>query len=237
MVISITSLSQIVSLRLTIQPLTVRKLSEKKYQIISGERRWRASQKAGLKSVPVYIREADDQGMLEMALLENIQRANLNPVEEAISYKRLIDECDLTHEELSDRLGKKRSTITNFLRVLKLSPSVQSALRERTISLGHAKVLAGVDQVERQTMYLGEIISKGLSIRGTESLVRGNPTNTKTSTTKIKDPHVHKLEDDLADVMGAKVNIRRSDKGSGQIQIMFGSDKELNQIIESILDR
>lgn len=219
-----------------IQPLTVRKLSERKYQIISGERRWRASQLAGLKKVPAYVREADDQGMLEMALLENIQRANLNPMEEAISYQRLIDECNLTHEELSDRLGKKRSTITNFLRVLKLSPAVQTALRDKSISLGHAKVLAGVDQIEMQTMYLGDILSKGLSIRATEALVKGKKGSISSKSAVNTDPHIAKIEDQIADVVGAKVSVKRSDKGNGYIQISFGSDKELNQIIDSLLD-
>ena len=220
-----------------IQPLTVRKLSGKKFQIISGERRWRASKISGLKNIPVYVREADDQGMLEMALLENIQRANLNPVEEAISYQRLIDECDLTHEELSDRLGKKRSSITNFLRVLKLAPSVQKALRSRTISLGHAKVLAGIEETEKQTFLLGEILSKGLSIRATEKFLKVTKSSKSTSIPRETDPQIAKMQDNIGDVIGTKIKIHRSDKGIGMIQIYFKSDNELNQIVDTILDK
>lgn len=222
-----------------IQPITVRKLNAKKYQIISGERRWRASQLAGLKTVPVYIRKADDQGMLEMALLENIQRSDLNPMEIAISYQRLIDECDLTHEELSERLGKKRSSISNHLRVLKLAPSVQLALKEKTISLGHAKILAGMELIEEQTMALGEILSKGLSVRATEILVKSitNPQTSSKSNAARVNPEIARITDELSESIGTKVKIDRSDKGNGQIKISFSSDSEFNDIIDRILDR
>ncbi|MFT4565906.1 MAG: ParB family chromosome partitioning protein [Saprospiraceae bacterium] len=222
-----------------IQPITVRRLNAKKYQIISGERRWRASKLAGLIKVPVFIREADDQGMLEMALLENIQRADLNPVEIAISYQRLIDECDLTHEELSERLGKSRSAISNNLRVLKLAPSVQKALKERSLSLGHAKILAGIVEIERQTMALGEILSKGLSVRATEILVK-NLTSRKTkpvAPAKTEHPGIAGIIEDLSDTFGTNVRINRSDKGKGQIKISFSSDREFNDIIDRILDK
>ena len=221
-----------------IQPITLRKLSNKKYQIISGERRWRASKLAGLTEVPAYVREADDQGMLEMALLENIQRADLNPLEVAISYQRLIDECDLTHEELSQRLGKKRSSISNYLRVLKLSPSAQKALKLDQISLGHAKVLVGVEPIENQIGILEEILSKGLSVRATEQLIqskKGSNNSGSASTNKEIHPEVRKYQDQLADKVGIKVAISRNDKGKGSIKINFKNDHELNQIMESLL--
>ena len=164
-------LRQSIAIHGIIQPIAVRKLNAKSYQIISGERRWRAAKALKLKKVPVHILEVNDQSMLEIALLENIQRADLNPVEIAISYQRLIDECNLTHEMLSKRIGKKRSSISNYLRILKLSPSVQNALTEGQISMGHAKVLGGIEAIEIQTMLLGNIIRDGLSVRGTEQLV------------------------------------------------------------------
>ena len=219
-----------------IQPITLRKLSNKKYQIISGERRWRASKLAGLTEVPAYVREADDQGMLEMALLENIQRADLNALEVAISYQRLIDECDLTHEELSHRLGKKRSSISNYLRVLKLSPSAQKALKMDRISLGHAQVLAGVDPIENQIGILEEILSKELS-RATERLIQSKGTSSggTGATSKEIHPEVRKYQDQLSDKVGRKVAISRNDKGKGSIKINFKNDHELNQIMESLL--
>lgn len=218
-----------------IQPITVRRLSEKKYQIISGERRWRASKKAKLKDIPAYIREADDQTLLEMALLENIQRSDLNPIEIAISYQRLIDECDLTHEQMSDRLGKSRSSITNHLRLLKLAPAVQSALRSGDISLGHAKVLAGVELIEKQTLLLGEIISKDLSVRATEALLREDR-KTRGKSTRDKDPNLKKMEDELSDALGTRVMIKRSKDGKGSLHIGFTSDRELNDLFDSLLD-
>lgn len=223
-----------------IQPITVRRLNAKKYQIISGERRWRASQIAGLKTIPVYIREADDQGMLEMALLENIQRADLNPMEVAISYQRLIDECDLTHDELSERLGKSRSTISNHLRVLKLAPSVQKALKEKTLSLGHAKILAGVEQTERQASLLHDILTKGLSVRATEALIKSQlaaPTKSVPTSSQPQHPEITKMVDLLSESIGTKIQIQRSERGQGNIKILFNSDRELNDIIERILDR
>ncbi|MDG2449023.1 MAG: ParB/RepB/Spo0J family partition protein [Saprospiraceae bacterium] len=223
-----------------VQPITVRRLSSKEYQLISGERRWRASKDAGLDDIPAYIREADDQAMLEIALLENIQRADLNAMEVALSYQRLIDECELTHEELSDRLGKKRSSITNYLRVLKLPAPVQKALKSKAISIGHAKVLAGIQKTEVQLLLLERILIEGLSVRGTErTLLRLNqPQNLS----KVKDnpgilPEVRKIRDQLSDKIGGKVDINRSSHGKGTIKIHFGSDDEFNDIIESLLDR
>jgi ParB family chromosome partitioning protein len=156
-----------------IQPLTVRKLGYDKYQLISGERRFRASQMAGLTEVPAYIRVADDQAMLEMALVENIQREDLDPIEVSLSYKRLIDECNLTQEQLSEKVGKQRSTVTNFLRLLKLPAPIQKSLRDREISMGHAKALINIDHEDRQLAIFALALEQELSVRQIEELARG----------------------------------------------------------------
>lgn len=225
-----------------IQPITVRKLNGKRYQIISGERRWRASQLAGKLTIPAYVREADDQGMLEMALLENIQRADLNPLEVAISYQRLIDECDLTHEELSTRLGKKRSSISNHLRVLRLSPSSQKALKEGLITLGHAKVLAGIDNIEDQVNILDQVLINSLSVRATEALINNLGTKTKSTKSTASEvvpmhPEVKKYQDSLSERIGTKVSIARMQNGKGSIRINFADDDQFNDIMEALLDQ
>lgn len=219
-----------------IQPITVRRLSNKEYQLISGERRWRASLKAGLDTIPAYVRLADDQGLLEMALIENIQRADLNAIEIAISYQRLMDECELTHETLSQRVGKDRSTVTNYLRLLKLPASVQQAVKEQQISMGHARVIAGISDPVIQLQVLGELIQKGLSVRATEDLVSGKYSQKSKAGLKssLKDPRVTRIERDLSDFFGSKVKVSRSTKGEGKIVISFGSDDELNNILDRI---
>src|SRR5258705_1315305 len=158
-----------------IQPITVRKLGYDKFQIISGERRFRASGIAGLKSIPAYVRIANDQAMLEMSLVENIQRENLNAIEIGISYKRLVDECNLSQDDVSKRVGKERSTITNYIRLLKLPPEIQVAVRDNTISMGHARAIVSVDDPVQQLAIFREIMSKQMSVRDTESAVRNNP--------------------------------------------------------------
>ena len=223
-----------------IQPITVRKLSAKAYQIISGERRWRASRAAGLNQIPAYIREADDQAMLEISLLENIQRSDLNALEVAISFQRLIDECDLTHEELSNRLGQKRSTISNYLRVLKLPAPAQKALKSKMISLGHAKVLAGVDRTELQMLLLEKILLEKLSVRGAEKeLARFTKSSdlNKVKAQVSQLPEVKKIKDQLSEKVGSKVDILRHSSGKGQIKIHFGDDEEFNEVIDTLLDR
>jgi len=216
-----------------IQPITVRRLSAREYQLISGERRWRAAQMAGLKSIPAYIRIADDQGLLEMALIENIQRSDLNAIEVAISYQRLLDECGLTHDGLSDRVGKDRSTVTNYLRLLKLPASVQQAVKDQQISMGHARVLAGMDDPAMQIHTLGEILKGSLSVRATEQLLQEKRSKKSGSgVTKGKHPQVTKMEKDLSAFLGARVQIQRSASGKGKIVIPFGSDDELNDIVE-----
>jgi ParB family chromosome partitioning protein len=226
-----------------IQPLTLRRLHEGQYQLIAGERRLRAAQMAGLTSVPAYIRIADDQGMLEMAIVENIQRADLNAMEMAFSLQRLIDECTLTHEELSQRVGKQRSTVSNFLRLLKLPPQVQQALRIEEISMGHAKAIAGLEEISSQLMVLGEIISKELSVRDTEKLINKYQDNksgqrpsssagsgSKSSSAKSAD--IRKIEQQLKELLGVKVDLQYKENGSGEIRIPFKTDRELNYILD-----
>jgi len=237
---SLEELAQSIRTHGIIQPLTLRRLHEGKYQLIAGERRWRAAQRAGLTSVPAYIRLADDQGMLEMAIVENIQRADLNAMEMAFSLQRLIDECKLTHEELSARVGKQRSTVSNFLRLLKLPPQIQDAMRKEQISMGHAKSIAGLVDISTQLMVLGEIISKDLSVRDTEKLVaryqdpsssKKESAEKKTSQSK-KSADVLKVEQQLRGLLGVKVELQYQDNGTGQIRIPFKSDKELNYILD-----
>lgn len=232
-------LIQSISTHGIIQPIAVRKLNSKAYQIISGERRWRAAKHLKLEKVPVHILEADDQAMLEIALLENIQRADLNAIEISISYQRLIDECNLTHEELSERLGKKRSSITNHLRLLKLSPSVQEAVSQDKISMGHAKVLAGIERVEIQTMILGRIMRDGLSVRATEQIVKAATTSKKRNTpsTPPVDANLESVKKKMSELLGTSVQISRNGSGKGYLKIPFSSDAELNDVIEVIMDK
>jgi ParB family chromosome partitioning protein len=234
-------LAQSIRVHGIIQPLTLRRLHEGKYQLIAGERRWRAAQKAGLIQVPAYIRLADDQGMLEMAIVENIQRSDLNAMEMAFSLQRLIDECKLTHEELSTRVGKQRSTVSNFLRLLKLPPRVQQALRKDEISMGHAKSIAGLEDISAQLMVLGEITSKDLSVRDTEKLVAKYQHGTglgkakkdvKTKGQTSKSAEINRIEQHLRSMLGVKVEILYQQDGSGQIRIPFKSDKELNYVLD-----
>ena len=218
-----------------IQPITVRRLDDNRYQLISGERRLRASKLAGLDQIPAYIRIADDQEMLEMALVENIQREQLNAVEIAITYKRLIDECQLTHEELSDRVGKNRTSVTNYLRLLKLPPEIQQALKLKLISMGHARSLVGIENILLQNALFKETVDKGLSVRALEKLIR------EATETKKKKPAAPSLPDDYQDVenqlksyLEAKVELKLKEKGKGQIIIHFDSDETLNNVLDKI---
>ena len=220
-----------------IQPITVRKLGYDRYQIISGERRFKASKLAGLTSIPAYVRVANDQGMLEMALVENIQRQNLNALEIALSYKRLIDECNLTQEVLSERVGKNRSTVTNFLRLLKLPPQIQAAIRDGSLSMGHARALVNIDDITVQLKIYREIIDNQLSVRDVENIVR-EEAGAKTPKPKAK---IHrpgnnfeftKIQNILSDHFGNKVKLQRSKKGNGKIVIPFENDEDLNRVLE-----
>ena len=220
-----------------IQPITVRKIGNK-FQIISGERRWRASKLAGLKSMPAYIRIADDQGMLEMALVENIQRANLNAIEVAISYHRLMEECELNHEELADRVGKERSTVSNYVRLLKLPPPIQKSIKEAVISMGHARALSGIDDNNWQLLLHNKIIEQGLSVRASEALVKewksGKKLGKSKSSIQQLNPEINKIRDRLINQFGLKVDIKRNNKGKGQFVFHFGSDDQFNQILDII---
>lgn len=221
-----------------IQPITVRSVGGNKFQIISGERRWRASQMAGKKSIPAYVRIADDQGLLEMAIVENVQRADLNAIEVAVSFQRLIDECSLSHEEMADRVGKNRSTVTNYLRLLKLPPSLQLALKENTISMGHARALIPVEPTDAQLDIFNRVIRDNLSVRATESLIQNlkDSFNKKTSASTNKkseeNPEVQKIKRQLSAHFGSKVDIKRNAQGKGSFIIHFGSDDEFNEILD-----
>ncbi len=221
-----------------IQPVTVRKLGFEKYQLIAGERRLRASKLAGIKSIPAFIRVANDEQMLELALIENIHRHDLNAIEVSISYARLIDECKLTQEKLSERLGKSRSAITNFLRLLKLPPEIQIALRDDVISMGHARALITIKEEETQIKLLKKIITESLNVRQVEDLVRqiNSPKASKAkSTSKISLPEKYnQTPAELSLKLSSKVSLRRSNKGQGSIVISFNNDDDLDRILNII---
>lgn len=222
-----------------IQPVTVRKLGYDKYQLISGERRLRASKIAGLTTIPVFIRVANDEQMLEMALIENIHRENLNAVEVAISYQRLIEECALTQEQLSEKVGKSRSTITNFLRLLKLPPEVQVALRDGHITMGHARALINLDSSEQQLIILQQIVEEELNVRQVETLVRAvnTPRSKSKSTPKQKSsiPDYHKAKvKQLEQRLNTKITIKRDSKGKGSILISFADDSGFDKLIAQL---
>jgi len=221
-----------------IQPITVRSIGGSKFQIISGERRWRASKMAGLKKLPAYVRVTDDQGLLEMAIVENIQRSDLNAMEVAVSFQRLIDECNISHEKMADRVGKSRSSITNYLRLLKLPPNIQKALKTDAISMGHARAMIGVQPKEAQLDIFKRVIAGGLSVRATEELIKGfkgaAAPKKKNKKQTAEHPEVVKIKKRLRSYFGTKVDIKRNNKGKGSIQIHFGSDDELNDILDSI---
>lgn len=220
-----------------IQPITVRKMGYDNYQLISGERRFRASQLAGLAEVPVYIRIADDQAMLEMALVENIQREDLDAIEVAISYKRLIDECNLTQEQLADKVAKQRSTITNYLRLLKLPAEIQKGIRDKEISMGHARALISIENEDLQLALFAKIIEENLSVRDVEMLARGE--KVKTHVPKTKAPAIVTLEDKkiiekLNKLFHAPVALKRKKDGSGSLSLTFKSNEEFAEILERL---
>ena len=222
-----------------IQPLTVRKLGYDKFQLISGERRFRASELAGLKTVPVYVRIAKDQAMLEMALVENIQREQLNPVEIALSYKRLIDECKLTQEKMSERVGKKRSTITNYLRLLKLPTEILAALRDESISMGHARALVNVKNQDTQINIFRDALNNSFTVREIEQVVKdfGDSSYTKTSRNRsrtLPSFEHQKLANDISNKIGKDVKLKVSKNGKGKIEIPFNSNDDLHQIISQL---
>lgn len=220
-----------------IQPITVRKLGYDKYQLISGERRYKASKIAGLKEIPTFIRVANDHQMLEMALIENIHREDLNSVDIAISYQRLIEECKITQEELSDRIGKGRTTIANYIRLLKLPPEIQKAIKEEKISMGHARAIINIGNVDIQLQILKAIISKNLSVRDVERIVKDLGKEDKPVIKKSPSPLPEKyiiLKKELSEQLGTKVDIKKNTKGKGSIVIPFKSEKEFEDIISRL---
>ncbi|GLR18404.1 ParB/RepB/Spo0J family partition protein [Portibacter lacus] len=222
-----------------IQAITVRDMKDGNFQLISGERRFRASKLAGLKEVPAFIRIADDTLMLEMALVENIQRENLNALEVAISYNRLLGEFDFTHEQLSERVGKKRATISNYVRLLKLPPEIQTALKNETISMGHARALLAIDDLSLQLKLYKQTIDQQLSVRTLENLIKEYKTEKVHGPKPVsekKHPEVAKMEKNIAEKIGYKSVIKRAASGKGEIRIPFKSDDELNNIIEALLN-
>ena len=215
-----------------IQPITVRKLAEDKFQLVSGERRFRASKLIGNKTVPAYIRLANDQEMLEMALVENIQRKNLDPIEVALSYQRLIDEIKLTQEEMSIRVGKKRSTVTNYLRLLKLDPIVQTGMRDGFISMGHGRALINIESTEDQLNIYEKILRDKLSVRQTEELAKTIKTGaiTKVSKKKKVPKFVKESVKEISEYFGHKIDVSVNSKGKGKISIPFHSEEDFNRI-------
>lgn len=233
---ALSELSESIKIHGIIQPITVRKLARNQYQLISGERRFQAAKLAGLTSIPAYVRSADDQQMLEMALIENIQRENLNPIEIALSYQRLITECNLKQEALGDRVGKNRSTVTNYLRLLKLPPDIQIALRDNKLSMGHARAIISVDSPETQLYIFKKTISEDLSVRKVEELVRQMmaPSKEKASekpSAPAGSREMSQLQSKLSSHFGTKVNVK-SDGNQGEIRIPFLSVEDLNRILE-----
>lgn len=234
---SLQELAHSIKLHDVIQPVTVSKLHGNKYRLISGERRWRAAKMAGIKDIPAYIRQADDQELLELALLENLQREDLNAMEIALSYKRMMEELNHTQEQVAERMGKDRSTVTNYIRLLKLPPDIQVAVRNGEISMGHARALVNVDTIDQQLYIFDEIRTKGLSVRQTEHLVRNiykekdadkkQPVNTLPPTYK-------KIEDTLASFFSTKVKLKHSKNGSGQITFDYYSLEELNKLLDQM---
>ncbi|MDO7852667.1 ParB/RepB/Spo0J family partition protein [Hymenobacter convexus] len=226
-----------------IQPVTLRQLGTNSYQLISGERRLQASKLAGLETIPAYIRKADDQQMLEMALIENIQRENLNAIEIALSYQRLLSECNLRQEELGDRVGKNRSTVTNYLRLLKLPPDVQIGLRDAEISMGHARALIGLDDAKAQVELFRKIVAEELSVRRVEELVRGGfgrnaapaspngEANAAPAQPAVPAAELRRTERHLTDRFGSRVQVRPTAKGSGEIKIAFDSIEDMQRIL------
>ena len=221
-----------------VQPLTVSRLSGDRYRLIAGERRLRAAKLAGLKDVPVYLRQANDQQLLELALLENLQREDLNAIEIALSYKRMMEELSYTQEQVAERMGKERSTVANYIRLLKLPPDIQIAVRQGTLSMGHARALINVDTVDKQLYIFNEIRNKKLSVRQTEELVRKlykGPVPPVKNPVKPASQHAFKkIEDTLASHFNTRVKLNHNKKGHGSITIEYYSIQELNALLDKM---
>ena len=217
-----------------IQPVTVRKIKGNKYQLVSGERRLRASELAGLKTIPSYVRLADDRESLEMALVENIQRQDLDPIEIGLSYERLINEIKLTQDQLSERIGKKRSTIANYMRLLKLDPIIQTGIRDRFITMGHGRALVNITDSKLQIELYKKIVKKGLSVRGIESLVKNLRDNKTKSTDNYLSPFINQAAEELKTILGTSVSVSSNKQGKGILKINFDSQEELQNILNKV---
>ncbi len=220
-----------------IQPITVKKEADGKYMIISGERRWRASQMAQAETIPAYIRpEVDDQSLLEMAIVENVQRQDLNAIEVALSLRRLVEECNLTQDVLGERIGKRRSTVANYMRLLKLPAEVQLALREELISMGHARALIPVEDPHQQIALVKKIVKKGLSVRQTEEMVKAltAPKSPKTEMDEEFPEEYTRLVEQLEKVFTQEISIRKNNKGGGKIVIGFNNDEDIHRILAQL---
>ena len=229
-------LSNSIAVHGIIQPITVRKLGRDKYQLISGERRFRAAQLVGLTEVPAYVRIANDQTMLEMALVENIQREDLNPIEVALSYERLIEECELTQDQLSQKISKSRSSITNHLRLLKLPAPVQAGVKQGAISMGHARALVSAGDDAVQVELFDRIVAENLSVREIEAIIRGELVSRKEPSPRKEKLEISEMEftfkEHLSDQLATKVDIKKTPNGGGKIVVNFSSDVDLNRIME-----
>ena len=217
-----------------IQPVTVRKIKGNKYQLVSGERRLRASELAGLKNIPSYVRLADDKESLEMALVENIQRQDLDPIEIGLSYERLINEIKLTQDQLSERVGKKRSTIANYMRLLKLDPIIQTGIRDKFITMGHGRALVNINDSKLQIELYKKIVKKGLSVRGIESLVKNLRDNKTKSTDNYLSPFINQAAEELKTILGTSVSVSSNKQGKGILKINFDSQEELQNILNKV---
>lgn len=233
---SLKELADSIKMHDIIQPVTVSRISAHKYRLIAGERRWRASKLAGIETIPAYVRQVNDSELLELALLENLQRENLNPMEISLSYKRLMDELNYTQEQVAERMGKDRTTVTNYIRLLKLPPDIQLAVRSGELSMGHARALVNVDTVDKQLFVYHQIVDKGLSVRQTESLVRQlyKSTPVKKSVNSGLPPAFQRIEDKLASQFGTKVKMTHNKKGNGSITIEYYSLEQFNELLKHL---
>lgn len=222
-----------------IQPITVRKKSDGRYQIISGERRYKACRLVGMDMIPAYIREANDQGMLEMAIVENIQRQDLDPIEVAMSYQRLIDECSLTQEEMADRVGKKRTSVTNYLRLLKLPAKVQHDIKVGLISVGHAKVLLGVEEPKTQELLCNLVINNGISVRQLEEKVRllGKQKPARQQAPAELPDEYYRVLEHMGKFFENSISLKRSESGKGTMTIRFSSDEEIRKFLQALEEK
>jgi ParB family transcriptional regulator, chromosome partitioning protein len=233
---ALTELASSIKIHDIIQPLTVARIADNKYRLIAGERRFRASKLAGLADVPVYVREVNDTQLLELALLENLQREDLNAIEIALGYKRMMDELHLTQEEVAERMGKERSTVANYIRLLKLPPDIQIAVRNGSMSMGHARAVISVDVVDKQLFIFKNILAKGLNVRQTEALVRDlyKAPTVKAAAKPALSPVYKRIEDNLASHFGTKVQLKHAKNGAGSLTIEYYSLQEFNKLLDHL---